>query len=227
MARKISFFIFPAVLCYSVLPSFLLKFFQTVKRKMKNSEKVLYLTFDDGPGDDTESLLRLLREYRIPASFFVVSEFAVRYPDIIKELKTDGHLIGIHSVKHQNALFRGSRFVRTDLMRALLSMQKLNCRIKFYRPPWGHLNLFSLYWVKRLGLHLMFWDVMAEDWSAKETSDSIEKKLMKRVFPGAVICLHDGRGSDGAPRRTIEALKRVLPKLISQGYQFRKLGQYE
>lgn len=53
-----------------------------------------------------------------------------------------------------------------------------------------------------------FWDVMAQDWSAKETADSICNKILRRVFSGAVICLHDGRGENSAPGRTIEALKK-------------------
>ena len=78
-----------------------------------------------------------------------------------------------------------------------------------------------------MNLKLTFWDVMAHDWSAKETEATIERKLLKRVFPGAVICLHDGRGEAGAPMRTIEALKRALPILIKQGYSFERMDVYE
>lgn len=68
---------------------------------------------------------------------------------------------------------------------------------------------------------------MAHDWSAKETAKTIEKKLLKRVFPGAVICLHDGRGEAGAPGRTIEALRSALPILIGRGYSFGRMDVYE
>ena len=63
---------------------------------------------------------------------------------------------------------------------------------------------------------------MAQDWSAKETPDSICNKILRRVFPGAVICLHDGRGENGAPGRTIEALKKAIPLLKAQGYEIQK-----
>ena len=74
-------------------------------------------------------------------------------------------------------------------------------------------------------LKLIFWDVMAQDWSAKETADSICNKILRRVFPGAVICLHDGRGENGAPGRTIEALKKAIPMLKAQGYEFRRIEE--
>lgn len=68
---------------------------------------------------------------------------------------------------------------------------------------------------------------MAEDWSAKETAASIERKLLRRVFPGAVICLHDGRGAAGAPGRTLEALGSSIPALLEQGYVFERMDAYE
>ena len=74
-------------------------------------------------------------------------------------------------------------------------------------------------------LQLIFWDVMAQDWSTKETADSIYNKILRRVFPGAVICLHDGRGENGAPGRTIEALKKAIPMLKAQGYEFRRIEE--
>lgn len=108
-----------------------------------------------------------------------------------------------------------------DLKKSVEIMEKLGVDIKGYRPPWGHLNLASLYWIKKLHLNLVFWDVMAQDWSADETPDSICNKILRRVFPGAVICLHDGRGENGAPGRTIEALEKAIPLLKKQGYVFR------
>ena len=220
------------VLCYSLIPSEGLKYLwkRRSRRKSKTygTEKRLYLTFDDGPSREyTGQLLNLLKQYQIKASFFVVAEFARENEELIKKMREEGHLIGIHSIRHENALFRGRKFVRRDMKEAVLTMEKMGCKIHYYRPPWGHLNLWTLYYLRRMNLNLTFWDVMAHDWSANETEATIERKLLKRVFPGAVICLHDGRGEAGAPMRTIEALKRALPILIKQGYSFERMDVYE
>lgn len=106
-------------------------------------------------------------------------------------------------------------------------LKKLGCDAVCYRPPWGHLNLFTLGWIRRLNLRLLFWDVMAHDWSDKETPDTICTKLMHRVFPGAVICLHDGRGEPGAPARTVEALRMAIPMLLEKGYRFKRVDDDE
>lgn len=216
------------VLSYSLIPSFGIRYYRHWKNKRNGKKKVLYLTFDDGPSKEyTGHLLELLGQYDIKAAFFVVAEFAKEHPDIILRMKKEGHLIGIHSVHHQNALFRGSRFVHSDLKESIETLEHMGCRVCYYRPPWGHLNLFTLFWVRKMNLKLVFWDVMAKDWSGRETKDTIKEKLLSCVYPGAVICLHDGRGEEGAPGRTLLALKEVLPVLLKQGYSFERMDTYE
>lgn len=209
------------ILGYSVIPSFGLRY--VGKSRQRKDKKVLYLTFDDGPSEYTAALLRLLAKYEIKASFFVVSDFVRQYPDLISRMKREGHMIGIHSAKHQNALFRGDKFSYTDLAASIFNLKKLGVDAVYYRPPWGHLNLFTLYWVKKLNLKLVFWDVMAQDWERKATPDTIENKLLDRIYSGAIICLHDGRGAKGAPGKTIKALEKTIPLLLNQGYQFERL----
>lgn len=217
---------------YGLVPSACLKcrWKQRSRKRYRNHKagKRLYLTFDDGPDRVyTDRLLDLLKQYQVKASFFVVAEFARKNPDLIGRMKEEGHFIGIHSVRHENALFRGRKFIRTDLEESLETMKDLGCEIHAYRPPWGHVNLWTLYFCRKMDLKLTFWDVMAHDWSAGETAGSIEKKLLRRVFCGAVICLHDGRGKAGAPGRTVEALKSALPVLLRRGYSFEKMDVYE
>lgn len=223
-----------AALGYSVLPTYILKYRWVIRsrlravkeRKQKNEKKVLYLTFDDGPDTlYTNRLLDLLDKEQIPATFFMVAESAGQHPEIIERMKKSGYSIGLHSFGHQSAMLFGPGRTKDDLEESKKIMEKMGVTVKGYRSPWGHLNLASLCWIRKLHLKLIFWDVMAQDWSATETSDSICNKILRRVFPHAVICLHDGRGENGAPGRTIEALQKAIPMLKSQGYEFRKLEE--
>ena len=184
-------------LVYSIIPTYLMKYHWIIrdKKRAKKEEKVLYQTFDDG------------------------------HPDIVKRMKKSGYSIGIHSLSHQSAMLFGPGRTKRDLKESRKIMGKMGIDVKEYRPPWGHLNLMSLYCIRKMHLQLIFWDVMAQDWSAKETADSICNKILRRVFPGAVICLHDGRGENGAPGRTIEALKKAIPMLKAQGYEFRRIEE--
>ena len=200
-----------AALSYSVIPTYLLKYRWIFRSRQRASreEKVLYLTFDDGPDTVyTNILLDFLEKEQIPAAFFMVAGSARKHPGIVERMRKSGYQVGIHSLSHESAMLSGLGRTGRDMKESKKIMEKMDIAVKWYRPPWGHLNLASLFWIRKLHLHLVFWDVMAQDWSAKETPDSICNKILRRVFPGAVICLHDGRGENGAPGRTIEALKK-------------------
>ena len=79
----------------------------------------------------------------------------------------------------------------------------------------------------RYGIRPMLWDVMAEDWRGDTTAAEIAYKLLTRTFDGAVICLHDGRGKNNAPARTIAALRQVLPQWLKAGYCFQTVDHYD
>lgn len=217
-----------AALGYSVIPTYLLKYRWIIhdRKKAKKEKKILYLTFDDGPDTVyTNQLLDLLDREQIPATFFMVAEAAQGHPEIVERMKKSGYTVGIHSLCHKSAMLFGPGRTGRDLKESKKIMEKMDVTVNGYRPPWGHLNLVSLYWIRKLHLELVFWDVMAQDWSGKETPDSICNKILTRVFPGAVICLHDGRGENGAPARTIEALEKAIPMLKEQGYEFRRIEE--
>lgn len=212
-------------LAYSFIPSNICKhrFF----KREKDKEKVIYLTFDDGPSSYTEKLLDLLKEYNVKATFFCVANFAKAFPNIIKRFKKEGHVIALHSLNHKNSMLQGPIATRNDLDKSIKIMKELGVNIKYYRPPWGDTNIYLLHKLKQEKLDLILWDVMAEDWEKATTSEIIADKLLKRVKNGSIICLHDGRGSNMAPKRTIEALRKVIPIFLEKGYIFKTIDEYE
>jgi len=189
-------------------------------------EKVLFLTFDDGPDPAyTPQLLDLLAGHHIRASFFVVGEFAAAYPDLVERAAGEGHLIGLHSCSHRCALLMGPGATRGDIARSAEILQVLGLSAGYYRAPWGLVNLSMQGELARRGMQAVFWDVMAEDWRGDTTPQIIAGKLLRRVRSGSVVCLHDGRGKNGAPARTIEALRSVLPVWEKEGYRFLRIDE--
>ncbi|WP_312353978.1 polysaccharide deacetylase family protein [Aminipila sp.] len=213
------------VLSYSIFPTCWYKIKQRRNRSGRKDSKV-YLTFDDGPHRQfTEKLLDLLKKYNIKASFFVVGKFAESNPDMIKRMKEEGHLIGLHSLEHKNALWQTVGYTNKDFKESEAVFNRLGMDIQFFRPPWGHFNLDTVYCAKRMGFKIAMWNVMAEDWKGNTTWQEIAAKLIRRTRAGDIICLHDGRGTNNAPERTIRALEEVLPVWISQGYQFARMDE--
>ena len=214
------------LLSYGVIPTIYLKIKQKLKQRTCQ-DKVIYLTFDDGPSEYTEKFLDLFKKLNIKVSFFVVAEFANKYPDTIKRMIQDGHLICYHSLNHQDYLFLNSRKTINNFEQGLSILKKLNLNIKFFRAPWGRINITLLKKLKQNNIKLIIWDVMAQDWRGDTTSDIIANKLLKRVKSGSVICLHDGRGTNKAPTRTLKALEKVLPIYLKQGYKFLTIDHYK
>lgn len=216
------------VLCpilYAWLPTLINKS-RAAKRARPDHGKTIYLTFDDGPSREyTPELLDLLDAEGVKASFFVVGDFAQNNPDIIERMHDEGHDIGLHSKSHTSAYLMGPSRTRTDLSKGIEQLTDIVGHVDFYRPPWGHFNWVSSKAAREMGLKTVLWDVMAEDWQASAQVQTIADKLRDRVGPGSTICLHDGRGRAGAPARTIQALREVIPEWKQQGYKFETVSK--
>jgi peptidoglycan/xylan/chitin deacetylase (PgdA/CDA1 family) len=219
---KMKVFIFCLVIVYTILPNlYYRKFSKKVIKKVSSKEKVIALTFDDGPDPRyTLQLLDVLKHNNVKCTFFVLAEKAQKYPDIIKRIQEDGHYIGLHSLKHKNAIFRLPNKTEEDFFRSMKIMNGLGIDVSFFRPPWGIFNPATFYYAKTNNLKVVLWSIHARDWSRWVTIDFIKNKLIKNVKAGDIILLHDGRGAKDSPLKTINALKSVLPSLERNGYRF-------
>lgn len=214
------------ILIYSIIPTLVYKV-RHKKNRLFGRDRI-YLTFDDGPHPIyTNMLLDVLDRYNVKASFFVVGDFAKENPDVIARMKREGHLICMHSLKHKNGLFQPPFEMRKDFENSIKIINDMGICTDYYRPPWGHFNLATHVELKNNNLSPVLWDVMAEDWRGNTTSTEIIRKLSKRVIPGDIICLHDGRGKNEAPKKMIEALDIIIPIWLSEGYKFDTVNNYE
>ena len=161
------------------------------------------------------------------ATFFCVANFAKDRPELIKRMQEEGHQVALHSLRHKNFMLQGVIQTKRDLEESLKIMRNLGIDIKYYRAPWGDTNIYLLNALKKHNLQLVYWHVMAEDWEGNTTKDIICKKLLSRTKDGDIICLHDGRGENEAPFRTIQALEIALPTFLEKGYEFKTIDEYE
>ncbi|MCB5942576.1 polysaccharide deacetylase family protein [bacterium 210820-DFI.6.52] len=210
---------------YFVAPSLSCKAFSRSVWRQTGRPGKLLLTFDDGPDPRyTPALLDLLGEWGIPACFFVVGENAAACPDLIRRMTAEGHEVGIHSYRHENARFRRPSFAGADLEQSLATLRELGTEPRYYRPPWGNCNPFTLYEARARGLETVLWSVMAQDWERGATPRRTAQRLLGRVGSSSIICLHDrsmGKSADDtAPGRTIQALRLALPALQRAGFTF-------
>lgn len=168
-----------------------------LKKKMPEHPGVL-LTFDDGPHPVyTPQLLDLLKEHSIKAIFFVVGELAEQHPDLVRRMAQEGHQIGIHHYRHQSAWLMTPLGLRSHIRKTADVINKLTgTPPAYYRPPWGHLNLFSS-WASS-GYETLLWSDIFGDWKKVNTEGRLAFKLAASQKDGAVYLLHDNGDTPGA-----------------------------
>jgi peptidoglycan/xylan/chitin deacetylase (PgdA/CDA1 family) len=210
---------------YCIVPTYYYKWFKSPVMRVPAGGKNILLTFDDGPDPRyTDKLLKLLEENGVHATFFVVAKKAALNGNIIRRMLKEGHVVALHSLEHKSVWIKGWRYIKRDFIKSMIIMKELGCKPEYYRPPYGHINLMSLFLAKEHGMKIMLWDVIVQDWKKSSSAQLILGRMLQHTKNNSVICLHDsGEGIDAAvnaPEHTIKALQIFLPVMIEEGYHF-------
>lgn len=191
----------------------------------KDSEKVIYLTFDCGyENGNTELILDALKKHGVQATFFVVGHFLETAPDMAKRMVEDGHTVGNHTYHHldmptisDQETFQKEMDDVADLFYEITGT-KLST---YYRPPQGKCNVDNLKMAQELGYNTIFWSLAYVDWNQDDQPSHEEAfdKLTTRIHPGAVVLLHNTSSTNG------EILDELLTKWEDMGYTFKALSE--
>lgn len=194
---------------------------QAVFSQGSKSEKVIALSFDDGPHPEyTIQILDILKEYDVKATFFVLGMHAEKYPSIIKRQVEEGHEIGNHSYSHINMRKATRKKIREEFEKTQEIIYSIaNIRPKVFRPPYGNYNKEVIEIVSSDDIPIVLWTFYqdSKDWSNPGV-DSIINTTLSKVQNGDIILFHDYVYKNES--HTVEALKTIIPKLIEKGYKF-------
>jgi peptidoglycan-N-acetylglucosamine deacetylase len=178
--------------------------------RIKTTEKLLCLTFDDGPHpNSTPLILEILDKYNIKAVFFCDGRSAKEYPDLINQITSKGHIIGNHGYNHLNGWRTSTEKYIDDIGKAAT-----NTSASLFRPPYGRLRLGQYRRLKK-NYKIVFWDLMPYDFDTSFGSEDSLEILKSMIRPGSVIVLHDKPNS-----ATIAILKEFLAFAVDEGYRF-------
>jgi peptidoglycan/xylan/chitin deacetylase (PgdA/CDA1 family) len=177
------------------------------------------LTFDDGPDPvHTPKVLDLLGAAGARGTFFVVGERAAGAPDLVREMAARGHEVENHTWSHSNLWLCGPRRTEREIARAHEAIASLTGRPpRFFRPPWGMVNLAVFTTLRRLGTPCVLWSLQPEG-RRPVAPHEMASRVLRGIGPGAIVDLHDAEGVPGAPGRLLEALPPMLEGLRAAGY---------
>ncbi len=191
---------------------------------VKTNEKIIALTFDDGPNDpSTNQVLRILRDKGVKATFFLVGENVTRNPELAKDITDQGHVVANHSYNHPLlSLALRPEALAADAERANKAIAAATgFTPRYYRPPFGFRTLWGLDSLKDHGFAVITWNDMTIDyWSP--SPKFIADRIIKKARPGGIIVLHDGGETNEQVNRdnTVIALPAIIDALKEQGYRF-------
>jgi peptidoglycan-N-acetylglucosamine deacetylase len=175
-------------------------------------DKVLYLTFDDGPQLEwTPKVLQVLAKHNAKATFFVLGREAAAHPELLALERAAGHHIGNHTWDHPML----TRLPAAKMRQEIFSGVKSKC----FRPPFRDTNAAVEATAAANHQRQVLWDVDTKDWSKPGTAQ-ILGAILRGARPGAIILMHDGGGNRA---ETVAALDQALTQLTRQGYTYRSL----
>lgn len=183
-------------------------------------ERLVALTFDDGPTPLTPKFLELLNQYGQKATFFCIGKQIEQYPEVFKRTINAGHEIGNHTFSHQTKTgFLSTRAMISEIEKADVIMEKhAGIKTNLYRPPFGITNPHIARAIQRTGKKSMGWTIRSLDTTA-DTETRILNRIIPAVKPGSVILLHD------TSEKTYRVLKELLVFLEQENYHSVTLSQ--
>ena len=201
---------------YFSAPNFIRKIFPMLIWSFpEESEKSVFLTFDDGPTPDvTPWVLDKLDEFGAKATFFCLGKNVEQYPDTYRMIWQRGHAVGNHSYSHIKGWGTSvTNYVQDfDLASELIDTNLI-------RPPYGRITPTQARMLSER-YKLIMWDILSRDYSHAITKRGCVKNVVKHLRPGAIVVFHD---SLKAKRNLKYALPRILETLKREGYECKKI----
>lgn len=185
--------------------------------RLPTDERVVWLTIDDGPSDDTAAMLDLLDRHGAKATFFIVGERAQARPALVQAMRDRGHGIGNHSADHPDLRFwrLGPGAMEDQIGRNQSILTAITGETpRWFRSVVGMTNPFVGLSLKRHGLARVAWSARGFDGVDCEP-DKVVARITRDIAPGAIVLLHEG----AAHGHNVAILARLLAWLEAQGYR--------
>jgi len=191
----------------------------------KVSEKVVALTFDDGPSPVwTTQILDELKHTKVKATFFMLGEHVAKYPQVAKRVAAEGHEIGNHTYDHHVLIYYTMDELEMEINEAEKIIKDTTGKTtRYFRPPKAWLTEPEKKKIEEMGYKTILWTLNSKDWVTFDDKYII-RYILKHLQPGDIILFHDSGGvfkvEGGDRRETVLAVRRLIERLKEKGYRF-------
>jgi len=193
--------------------------------RIQTQDKIVALTFDDGPSADwTPQILDVLKKHGVKATFFMIGEHCLKYPEPAKRAALEGHEIGNHTFDHHVLIYYKPDELVEEIKKSEKAIEEVTGKkTVLIRPPKAWLTAVEKKIINELGYKIILWSLNSKDW-VNFNSRYIVRYLLHNVRPGDIILFHDSGGvftSEGGRRaETVKIVGTLIEKLSQKGYRF-------
>jgi peptidoglycan-N-acetylglucosamine deacetylase len=175
-------------------------FYPSLTWDIKTDDKVVYLTFDDGPTPEvTDYVLNILDEFGFTATFFCIGENVVKHPNTYQKISDANHQVGNHTFNHLNGFQTSSKQYDENVKQAATCISS-----NLFRPPFGRIKRSQINLLKD-DYNIVMWTAISGDFDTNLDRSWAYKRLIQLTKPGAIIVFHDSI-------KAYDNLKALLPK---------------
>ena len=189
-----------------------------------NSQKYLYLTFDEGYENGyTAKILDILRDNGVPAAFFITGPYLNEQKELVQRMVDEGHIVANHTINHPS-MPKVEDDTLTQEISELATRFQADYGVempKYFRPPMGEYSERTLSLTQQLGYKTIFWSSAYVDWDVKKQKgvDNAFKMVTSQFHNGSIILLH------AVSKDNADALDRIIKEAKEQGYEFKSLDE--
>jgi peptidoglycan/xylan/chitin deacetylase (PgdA/CDA1 family) len=196
-------------------PGIISKIFKDRTWRIDTDEKILYLTFDDGPHPEaTHFVLEQLKKFNAKATFFCVGKNVAENFSVYEQIIAEGHKVGNHTYSHLNGWKTDDKIYVEDIAKAAKIIDS-----DLFRPPYGRITKFQIRAIRgeKLNLKTIMWDVLSGDFDLSVNGENCYLNVINNAKPGSIVVFHDSLKSFATLK---EALPRVLKYYTEKEYRF-------
>ncbi|MFJ3389485.1 MULTISPECIES: polysaccharide deacetylase family protein [unclassified Lysinibacillus] len=201
---------------YKLINSRTYQLFGGLTKQVETNQKVVALTFDDGPADNTNQILSLLEEYNAKATFFLIGTEIEKFPEEARKIAEEGHQIGNHTYSHNRMIFKTPAYYKDEIEKTDQLIENTGYKGEIdVRPPNGKKLIGLPYYLNKHKRETITWN-LEPDTFYTTVSDKV-KYVTENIEPGSIILLHPMYDKTGKALQTIEG---ILQELSKEGYTF-------
>ena len=190
--------------------------------------RVIYLTFDDGPHPEiTAWVMDELKKHQIKATFFCVGENLKKHTETAKQLLTEGHQIGNHTMHHikgwkhkNNDYLRDIQSCETEIREIHEQLDIKKPQPRLFRPPYGQIKPSQIKLLRTKGYEIIQWSDLSCDYDKRLDCEKSLSALVKNAKPGSIVVFHD---SEKAEHQLKQILPSYLEAMLAEGFTFETL----